>query len=1002
MLFVHFNVLAQSGTPPKLFELKLKRSQVTTALQKLSEQTGYAVVYSPSDVKSYQSNALYGHYAPQQALDYLLEGTPLSGHFQPGVGIRVFYDTVKLTELLRQSMQEPASEQTPNTSPQITEFEPEVITIKGNLNQASGELIRKRYADFIVDSVDAHSLGQLPMHDIASNLQRISGVSIEKRDDQGVFASVRGFGPEFNTVLYNGRVIATENHGREFSFDVLSPEVISSADVYKSSTTDVLTGSIGSTINLRIPKPMQHKGFHSFTNLATQFNNLSNNWSPVFASLLSYSNEQFGALVSFNYQNIDYRTDSVHTNGWFKTDLSYVGNQQGDGDFTQVWVPRNFDLRLDQGNKKRVGGSIVVEAELTEQLKATFDILYSEYQIDSNISSNANWTHIYSANQIQDYQSIQFANVNQNNSLLAYQYRSDKNYATDFVQLNRSRPTQTGQLGLNFLWTVSNQLNVEFDLAYSSAANKNGGNKKFIVAGAPNANPIYEYIPGEDYAHLSYETPVSVSDLRSHGTIYLGDDIVDLIAQFRVDAEYIIDKGVFESIFVGSYFSNREKLNVGFRSPWGWEFSGYEFDVPDELFQTLEVNDFLQGSVPDVWYKFNAQDYVNYLWSDKHIQEHIINTDHWLAESIWVRKAAGGVAPVEYPNNTWQVSEKINESYIKANFSGDWNWQPWQINLGLRYSQTQVASQGNEQHITQIDYIETDPTNLSLTLSDPTSVVKHHDYAYWLAAFNAKYELTEDHIIRFALYNTISRPSLDKLTATIGQYNARVGASTAKAGNPYLMPYEASNLDLAWAWYFDGGSYFSTNYFYKVIDNFISESANQESLYAHPEGQFLVVRPKNGRSTQVQGLELALGARLDPLANWLKGAELQARYTFVDGQTSEHANIEEVDYLVEGLSDSFNLVASYQNAYLKALLSLSHRDNYLRKAKAGLGQPEMVEAYTQMDFSFSWFQGKNIEYYLEARNLLGANQRTFSVYQERLLHFENTGKSLNLGLRFKY
>lgn len=188
----------------------------------------------------------------------------------------------------------------------------------------------------------------------------------------------------------------------------------------------------------------------------------------------------------------------------------------------------------------------------------------------------------------------------------------------------------------------------------------------------------------------------------------------------------------------------------------------------------------------------------------------------------------------------------------------------------------------------------------------------------------------------------------------------------------------------------------------KVIDNFISEDANLESLYPHPEGQFLVVRPKNDHSTQVQGLELALGARLDPLADWLKGTELQARYTFVDGKTSENSTIRNVDYLIEGLSDSFNLLASYQNRYLKAVLSLSYRDRYLRNAKAGQGQPEMVEAYSQLDFSLSWFHNKSIEYYLESRNLLGANQRTFSIYQERLLHFENTGTSLNLGMRFKY
>ncbi len=45
---------------------------------------------------------------------------------------------------------------------------------------------------------------------------------------------MRGLGPQFNVVTLNGCTLATENVGREFSFDVLPSELISGANVYKS------------------------------------------------------------------------------------------------------------------------------------------------------------------------------------------------------------------------------------------------------------------------------------------------------------------------------------------------------------------------------------------------------------------------------------------------------------------------------------------------------------------------------------------------------------------------------------------------------------------------------------------------------------------------------------------------------------------------------------------------------------------------------------------------
>ena len=46
-----------------------------------------------------------------------------------------------------------------------------------------------------------------PDTNLAESLQRITGISIERRDGEGAQVTARGFGPELNMVTLNGRQI---------------------------------------------------------------------------------------------------------------------------------------------------------------------------------------------------------------------------------------------------------------------------------------------------------------------------------------------------------------------------------------------------------------------------------------------------------------------------------------------------------------------------------------------------------------------------------------------------------------------------------------------------------------------------------------------------------------------------------------------------------------------------------------------------------------------------
>ncbi len=126
----------------------------------------------------------------------------------------------------------------------------------------------KREAQGVVDAISAEDIGKFPDTNLAESLQRITGVSIDRQNGEGSLVTVRGFGPEFNLVTVNGRQIPTALIGdggsapssRSFDFANLASEGIAAVEVYKSGRATIESGGIGSTINIRTPRPLDNPG----------------------------------------------------------------------------------------------------------------------------------------------------------------------------------------------------------------------------------------------------------------------------------------------------------------------------------------------------------------------------------------------------------------------------------------------------------------------------------------------------------------------------------------------------------------------------------------------------------------------------------------------------------------------------------------------------------------------------------------------------------------------
>ncbi|HEU5436632.1 MAG TPA: TonB-dependent receptor plug domain-containing protein, partial [Telluria sp.] len=211
--------------------------------------------------------------------------------------------------------------------------EVQTVVVSGLRASLQSSLNLKRNSDGIVDGIVAEDIGKFPDTNLAEALQRISGVSIDRNNGEGQKVTVRGVGPDFNLVLFNGRQMATSNlgdlNGRSFDFANVASEAISQIQVYKTSRADSPTGGIGATLNVMTARPLERPGLQSSIGVKGVYDKSNTNLpgdvkasksgTPEFSGIYSNTSAdgRFGVAVSGSYQerNSGYNQASV-SSGW--------------------------------------------------------------------------------------------------------------------------------------------------------------------------------------------------------------------------------------------------------------------------------------------------------------------------------------------------------------------------------------------------------------------------------------------------------------------------------------------------------------------------------------------------------------------------------------------------------------------------------------------------------------------------------------------------------------
>lgn len=871
------------------------------------------------------------------------------------------------------------------------------IVVTGTRASLGRALDIKRATIGIVDSISAEDIGKFPDRNVAESLQRVPGVSIDRQAGEGRFITVRGFGPQFNTVLLNGRLLATDNAGREFSFDILPSELISGADVYKSSAANFQEGGIGSTVVVKTARPTDRAGLRVAGQIGGKYDSGSKDVTPTGSFLISQSNEDrtFGILASFVYDKRNAVLKRFSSDGWLTgQNLDY--NRDGRTDLANVAVLRSYNQVVDTNSRERIGGTLAIDYQIADNLKLQLDGLYTQYKIDSRINTLAYFS---------DPGDIIAATINNNRTVTQFTRGNTGNLATDQVVSGAPRDARTFALGGNLKYDADENDSATLDVSYSQATNDGGGQTPFYVLGSRNTglNPTFDLRPGEPTPIVGgVISPTDTSRLRAHFGLQSGQDVKDEVGQVRLDATHDFGSENFlQKVNYGALVSRRVKTIDDLSTPQGilCFYCGYFATVPTGITSTFNSGGFLGSpGLPRQWLNFDTNALLAYYNTDAAIRQKGDPTEEATFRAL-IGANGGTYRGVFNPAASGKVTETSVAYYAQTALGGEIGTLPWTGSAGVRWVYTRVRSQGAAQQISSITQLPGDATQLNFTLTPPITVDQTNDYNYFLPSATFKLDITDKLALRLAGSRTLTRPTLTQLAPTQGFTIRPPATFLSNGGNPALKPYLAWNLDAGVDFYVNRASYFSVAGFYKWIDNFIVNVTAPRQILGFT---FQDTRPTNQRSSKVYGVEFTAQYTFDFLPSPLDGFGATANYTLVKSSTSFDPSVTTQIFNVEGLSDSANAVLFYEKGPVQVRGAYNWRAGFLRTTFGTQGEPESVNAYGQYDASASLKVLSNVSVFVEGQNLTNRKLRAFQRFNERILSLEDSGRRITAGVRASF
>ena len=884
----------------------------------------------------------------------------------------------------------------------------EEVFVNGVRSSLSRSLDLKRDAHTIIDSISAEEFGKFPDANVADSLSHISGITVQRtRGGEGQFVNIRGLGADFSIVTLNNRILATDDDGRDFSFDVMPSEMISGADVYKSVSAKNTEGSIGGAINLKSARPLDQLGFHSAVSVEGDYNTLSADNGYKMSGLLShtFADNTMGILLGLTHSSTKQRTDAQTEMSFGSDDIDIDGTTVEGANFIEFYANAVY---LEQ--KKRTGLTAAYQYQPSEKFGMTIDALITKLN-----SPAQGYTQSYYLGDINDRGSDIVYDAS-SNLITSVNYT---NFVPEVLTQTEERVVDTYQFGWNGIFQANENLKTTADIYWSKSERNAGGKDNFVVAGIlgdqdtggnraiftlnNDAQPDIILTLDDTAEGRTFEN-ANNDDFGVHYIEFGGTDVEDNVVGMSLDGELTLNASLLTSLDFGLQHTGREKIRTKIDNETSaCRYCNYPFtfgSLNADVVRSFPVDNFMSGAggnSPRSFAVFDIPAYINALSLADGTGINPLNNVPYDSSQLIVAPNAV---------QSYNVNETTSAIYTQANFAGD----KWFSNIGLRLVNTKVSSAGAERDIVSVEeYGDGDASisDLLVTYSTPRAVSSSSSYTKLLPSVNFGYELSETTLFRASAAKVMARPSLDQLSYIVDDAGPRDGwFFIGEAGNPNLKPIQAKQADLGLEWYFAADSALTGVIFWKDINGFVTtvfdEGVDASNIITGsydpvliPDG-FETETIINGDDAKVLGFEMGYQQFYD------NGLGLVANYTYTD--TDSIVEGENVGSL-EGVSkNSYSLSFIYEKNKISTQISADRSGKVIESndSLAGEGIAETSDAITWVTASVNYDISDNVTLFIEADNLLDERLQTYAGRRDIPVAYEIWGRSYFFGVKAKF
>ncbi len=878
-------------------------------------------------------------------------------------------------------------------------FGASTVVVTGTRASLAKSRERKRDATIVMDSITAEDLGRFPDDNVADSLSHISGISVTRtHGGEGQYVNVRGLGPAYSIVTLNNRILATDGDGREFAFDVLPSETISGADVMKSADASQLEGSIGGAINLRSARPLDTPGFRSNWRIESDYNDLSRKWGGKISGVVkdTFDNNRVGLQLGVVYGRSKTRSDTLNEFSYtvLPGSLDAGGNPVASSDGRDLIAPCCFSFGTLEQEKKRAAVSGAVEWKPNKDVRMVFDVLATRLDAPA---------YGYNQAYFVDYAEQRWSDVVIKDNLV--QSMTIHGITPEIINRTDNRVVNSGQVGWNGEWKVTDDLKLTGDVYRSKAKRNSGGKNSWVVAGIPGDHTGYYSVTNglpnirvtlEDGRDLAAASPtLGNSDYALHWAQLDGTNIEDTVDGASIAGKLKLDVGPLSSLQFGVNNTKRSKTRDTVDNlDNACNYCNYQYTFADlganviSTFTPARLMRNAGGSYPATMARFDIPAYFASLKAldGKPVYDALGNPTGEVYDSSKMN-------PVFSPTSSYDVTEKTFATYLSADLNGD----NWFGNVGVRWVRTRTNSSSAVRNvISVVDLTPNDPTSSpTVTRSEPTPENVSGKYSKLLPSANFGWWIRSDLLARAAASKAMSRPSLDQLAPLTTDGSVSRIWEVNVQGDAHLKPVEANQGDLSLEWYYNPRSMLTAAVYYKNISNFVTYKRDEGVDIGVPDQLYAVIHPINGDGARVRGLELGLQHL------FTNGFGVNYKYSYT--KTKTKIDGEDAGPL-EGVPRSAQSAALlYEDDRINAQIAIDYTGRNIEVRDSYGGLSKVAEPLRWVSASVAYNLTKSVSVFIEGKNLSDAVYRAnLGGRSDALAGFETWGRTVTLGATVKF